>query len=109
MSLPLLIHPGAELDELFQDDRHAGDNPGHVKYHIIWVTKHRYKVLRGEIAVRTRELLRLICGPDRRLQFEVAGLEPARGRSSNEVGSTRSRIGAEIVGEDKAAEAAVAR
>jgi putative transposase len=29
-----------------------------VKYHVIWVTKYRYKVLRGEIAVRTRDLLR---------------------------------------------------
>jgi putative transposase len=32
-----------------------------VKYHMIWVTKYRYKVLRGEIAVRTRDLLRQIC------------------------------------------------
>jgi putative transposase len=32
-----------------------------VKYHIIWVTKYRYKVLRGEISVRTRDLLRQIC------------------------------------------------
>ncbi|MFL0523218.1 MULTISPECIES: transposase [Virgibacillus] len=29
-----------------------------LKYHVIWVTKYRYKVLRGEIAVRTRELIR---------------------------------------------------
>ena len=36
-----------------------------VKYHVIWVTKYRYKVLRGEIAARTRDLLRQICqGPD---------------------------------------------
>src|SRR5271170_8333474 len=32
-----------------------------VKYHVIWVTKYRYKVLRGEVAVRTRDLLRQIC------------------------------------------------
>lgn len=32
-----------------------------VKYDIIWVTQYRYKVLRGEIAVRTRDLLRQIC------------------------------------------------
>ena len=32
-----------------------------VKYHVIWVTKYRHKVLRGEIAVRTRDLLRQIC------------------------------------------------
>ena len=32
-----------------------------VKYHLIWVTKYRYKVLRGEVAMRTRDLLRQIC------------------------------------------------
>jgi putative transposase len=32
-----------------------------VKYHIVWITKYRYKVLRGEIAVKARELLRQIC------------------------------------------------
>ena len=32
-----------------------------VKYQVIWVTKYRYKVLRGEIAVRARDLLRQIC------------------------------------------------
>ena len=32
-----------------------------VKYHIIWVTKYLYKVLRGEIALRTRDLLQQIC------------------------------------------------
>jgi len=32
-----------------------------VKYHVIWVTKYRYKVLRGEVAERTRDLLRQIC------------------------------------------------
>lgn len=29
-----------------------------IKFHVIWVTKYRYKVLRGPIAVRTRELIR---------------------------------------------------
>ena len=32
-----------------------------VKYHAIWVTTYRYRVLRVEIAVRTRDLLRQIC------------------------------------------------
>ncbi len=32
-----------------------------VKYHLIWVTKYRYKVLRGEVATRTRDLPRQIC------------------------------------------------
>ena len=29
-----------------------------VKYHLIWVTKYRYKMLRGEVAERTRDLIR---------------------------------------------------
>ena len=32
-----------------------------IKYHIIWVTKYRYKVLGGEIAIRLRELIRQGC------------------------------------------------
>jgi len=32
-----------------------------VKYHMVWITKYRYKVFCGEIAVRTRDLLRQIC------------------------------------------------
>jgi putative transposase len=32
-----------------------------IKYHVIWVTKYRYKILRGDIAQRARELLRQIC------------------------------------------------
>ncbi len=32
-----------------------------IKYHIIWITKYRYKVLRGEVAERARDLIRQIC------------------------------------------------
>jgi putative transposase len=32
-----------------------------IKYHVVWVTKYRYKVLRGEIALRAREVIRQIC------------------------------------------------
>ncbi|QQK77648.1 IS200/IS605 family transposase [Salicibibacter cibarius] len=32
-----------------------------IKYHIIWVTKYRYHVLRGDIAHRVRELIRQGC------------------------------------------------
>ena len=28
-----------------------------IKYHFVWLTKYRYKVLKGKIAVRLRELL----------------------------------------------------
>jgi putative transposase len=32
-----------------------------LKYHIIWCTKYRYRVLTGEVAHRTREIIREIC------------------------------------------------
>ena len=32
-----------------------------LKYHIIWCTKYRYRVLTGEIGNRTRDLIREIC------------------------------------------------
>ena len=32
-----------------------------LKYHMVWVTKYRKAVLRGEIAVRARELIRQTC------------------------------------------------
>ena len=32
-----------------------------IKYHLVWVTKYRYKVLCGEIALRAREVIRQVC------------------------------------------------
>jgi len=32
-----------------------------IKYHIIWMTKYRYKVLRGDVAERARDLIPQIC------------------------------------------------
>jgi putative transposase len=32
-----------------------------LKYHVIWCTKYRYRVLTGEVAHRTREIIREIC------------------------------------------------
>ena len=32
-----------------------------IKYHYVWITKYRYKILRGRIAERARDLLRQIC------------------------------------------------
>ena len=32
-----------------------------LKYHLVWVTKYRYAVLRGEVAERTRDVIRQIC------------------------------------------------
>jgi len=32
-----------------------------IKYHLVWITKYRKRVLTGEIAKRARELIREIC------------------------------------------------
>lgn len=32
-----------------------------LKYHIIWITKHRKQVITGEMAEHTRELVRGVC------------------------------------------------
>jgi putative transposase len=32
-----------------------------IKYHIVWITKYRCKILRGRVAERARDLLRQIC------------------------------------------------
>lgn len=32
-----------------------------IKYHFVWITKYRYKILRGNIALRCRELLKQGC------------------------------------------------
>lgn len=32
-----------------------------IKMHLVWVTKYRHKVLRGDVGVRTRDLVRQVC------------------------------------------------
>lgn len=32
------------------------------RYHLVWSTKYRYKVLRGDIQLRVRDILRQVCG-----------------------------------------------
>ena len=32
-----------------------------IKYHVVWTTKYRYKILRGRVAERARDLIRQIC------------------------------------------------
>ncbi len=41
--------------------RHSAHAVYDIKYHVIWVTKYRYKVMRGRVAERARELIRQIC------------------------------------------------
>ena len=43
------------------DYRHSAHAVYDIKYHVIWVTKYRYKVMRGRVAERAREVIRQIC------------------------------------------------
>ncbi|MBR0280328.1 MAG: IS200/IS605 family transposase, partial [Oscillibacter sp.] len=47
-----------------------------IKYHFVWITKYRYKILQGKIAYRLRELLKQGC--------EAKGLEIVRGSISKD-------------------------
>ncbi len=40
---------------------HRGHTVSDCKYHLIWVTKYRWPVLKGDLAVRCRDLIREIC------------------------------------------------
>lgn len=33
-----------------------------IEYHFVWITKYRYPVLNGDVAMRVRELVRQTCG-----------------------------------------------
>ena len=33
----------------------------HHRYHIVWAPKYRFKVLRGEVRLRVREIIRQVC------------------------------------------------
>src|ERR1700753_1950979 len=41
--------------------RHSAHAVFDLKYHVIWCTKYRYKILRGRVAERARHLSRQIC------------------------------------------------
>ncbi|OTA14072.1 transposase [Xenorhabdus vietnamensis] len=52
------------------DYRYGSHTVFQIEYHFVWVTKYRYKVLTGEVALRVRELVRQTCEA-----FEIRILE----------------------------------
>ncbi|ERT13597.1 IS200/IS605 family transposase [Photorhabdus temperata] len=52
------------------DYRYGSHTVFQIEYHFVWVTKYRYKVLTGEVALRVRELVRQTCE-----SFEIRILE----------------------------------
>jgi hypothetical protein len=47
----------SSVSTLRSDYRYGSDTVYQIEYHFVRVTKYRYKVLRGEIAERVRELV----------------------------------------------------
>lgn len=43
------------------DYRYGSDTVSNIEYHFVWVTKYRYQVLKGDISLRVRELVRQTC------------------------------------------------
>jgi len=43
------------------DYRHGSHTKYKIEYHFVWVTKYRYHMLQGDIALRERELVRQTC------------------------------------------------
>lgn len=43
------------------DYRYGSHTIYQIEYHFVWVTKYRYRVLRGDVASRLRDLVRKIC------------------------------------------------
>ena len=43
------------------DYRYGSHTVFNIEYHFVWVTKYRYKVLKGDVALRIRELVRQTC------------------------------------------------
>jgi len=41
--------------------RYGSHTVFNIEYHFVWVTKYRYKVLQGEVALRVKELVRQTC------------------------------------------------
>jgi putative transposase len=41
--------------------RHGAHTVFEIDLHLVWVTKYRKPVLRGEVGVRVRELIRQVC------------------------------------------------
>ena len=44
-----------------QDYRKGAHTVFDLKVHYVWITKYRYKVLRGDLAVRVRDTIREVC------------------------------------------------
>ena len=63
----------------------------HHRYHIVWIPKYRYKVLRGKIRERVREIIRQVCAEmDVQIIKGVFGAEVTSARPAGILPTRRS-------------------
>ena len=43
------------------DYRYGSHTVFNIEYHFVWVTKYRYRVMKGDVALRVRDLVRQTC------------------------------------------------
>jgi len=43
------------------ENRRGAHSVHNIQYHVVWVTRYRYKILHGEVGTRARDLLRQTC------------------------------------------------
>jgi len=43
------------------DYRYGSHSVFNIEYHFVWVTKYRYRILVGDVALRARDLVRQTC------------------------------------------------
>ena len=46
---------------MIQEYRKGSHTVHDIKYHFVWITKYRYHVLKGDIAIRVRSIIREVC------------------------------------------------
>ena len=44
-----------------EDYRRGSHTVYDIKYHLVWVTKYRYQVLKGDVGIRVRDIIRQVC------------------------------------------------
>jgi len=54
----IIAHGGRTMSEDYRSGPHTVYD---IQYHLVWVTKYRYPVLKEEVALRIRELIRQCC------------------------------------------------
>jgi len=65
-----------------------------IKYHIVWITKYLYKVLRGDVARRARDLIRTdlrVEGTEDYSRSSIAGPHPHPGSGTSASGAVENR------------------